>query len=646
MSRKYRINDEKSRKRGYIKYNYKKRPKKKNSTKNKNYYYLEKDKLTDFYSAREEFSKKIIPHFRKESNLQYWQAPTKKDLLKKGYAEFLIFLEDIHINYWEFVDYLGLIIPKSKWDGINKKRAVNKLKEILTPNLREKLNLNPEEGPSKKQLESSKIGYGDFVYAIYNHNIYLSEVMDRAGLLPHPKDAAQEAGINAHWVLEKIFLQYTREKNLQSYYEIYPSILVHKKHSDNAILRNLNFKQKIENRQSVLKLPNPIKLLNIEYYSGSDIETIIQKCKKDYQGESKFLIIVSLSTEKKKIKTPNVPYKEHVGIMNVKEFASFMGYEGQDLQDYNECIKLTREAPWNLDARKKLRELKKKAKKLLEQEYNYRQESLESDLGEEQVQSILQGTPISQKNEENESSKEIVNKEKSKEEKKQKEEVPESSNRKDFDPVIKETKEQHPFDSRFNKVEEEEDFNDPYLWISPKVRENVEENKEKLLEKVRERSVRYTDSLSGKESLNYFEKDDLETEPKNSFIKESSKKNFVENQPLINQEIGIEPAHYMHHQKEPLPDRLIFNFINFHGIIDPYTMNRIMDISASIYPHEQTIYYAVAIGSFGAITDLLIAIWYLLNRVPFNPKMGFSLLIGGIMTGILLGFTTCLPFFL
>lgn len=97
---------------------------------------------------------------------------------------------------------------------------------------------------------------------------------------------------------------------------------------------------------------------------------------------------------------------------------------------------------------------------------------------------------------------------------------------------------------------------------------------------------------------------------------------------------------------EPLPDRLIFNFINFHGIIDPFTMNRIMDISASIFPHEQTIYYCVALGSFGAITDLLIAIWYLVNRVPFNPKMGFSLLIGGVMAGILLGFTTCLPFFL
>ena len=97
---------------------------------------------------------------------------------------------------------------------------------------------------------------------------------------------------------------------------------------------------------------------------------------------------------------------------------------------------------------------------------------------------------------------------------------------------------------------------------------------------------------------------------------------------------------------EPLPDRLIFNFINFHDIIDPYTMNRIMDISASIYPHEQTIYYCVAMGSFIAITDVIIAIWYLVNRVPFNPKMGFSLLIGGVTAGILLGFTTCLPFFL
>jgi hypothetical protein len=97
---------------------------------------------------------------------------------------------------------------------------------------------------------------------------------------------------------------------------------------------------------------------------------------------------------------------------------------------------------------------------------------------------------------------------------------------------------------------------------------------------------------------------------------------------------------------DPLPDRLIFNFINFAGIIDPLMMNRIMDINASIYPHEQTIYYCVAMGSFIAIVDIIIATWYLVNRVPFNPKMAFSLLIGGVTAGILLGFTTCFPFFL
>ena len=75
-------------------------------------------------------------------------------------------------------------------------------------------------------------------------------------------------------------------------------------------------------------------------------------------------------------------------------------------------------------------------------------------------------------------------------------------------------------------------------------------------------------------------------------------------------------------------------------------MNRIIDISALIYPHEQTIYYCVAMGLFVAIADVIIAIWYFVNRVPFNPKMAFSLLIGGVTAGILLGFTTYLPFFL
>ena len=96
---------------------------------------------------------------------------------------------------------------------------------------------------------------------------------------------------------------------------------------------------------------------------------------------------------------------------------------------------------------------------------------------------------------------------------------------------------------------------------------------------------------------------------------------------------------------DPLPDRFIFSFINFHDDIDPLVMNRIMDINSAIYPHEQTIYYCVSLASFGAIIDIIISIWYLVNTVPFNPKFFFTLLIGGITTGMLAGFTTCLPFF-
>lgn len=343
-NRKRRISEE-LKKRGYIKYNYKYKTKKKKPSKQNNIFKPTLKQILNLDDAKNEFLTKIIPYFRLNDDLQYWQVPSKEKLLKRGFNDFLISLENLHINYRKFVYDLNLVIAKSKWSEINRERAASKLKEILTPSLRKKLNLKPNEGPSKKQLEN--LGYGDFIYAIYNHNLFLSEIVDIVGLNPHPKDAAQEAGINAHWILEMIFLQCTREKNLHSYYEIYPSILHHKKHADNSILRNSNFKQKIEANQSVLKIPNSIRLINIDYYSGSDIETIIRKCKKDYQGEGKFLIIVSLSTQKKNIKTPNVPYRENVRIMNTEEFSKFMGYKGQDLNEYTECIKINRKAPWN-----------------------------------------------------------------------------------------------------------------------------------------------------------------------------------------------------------------------------------------------------------------------------------------------------------
>lgn len=98
---------------------------------------------------------------------------------------------------------------------------------------------------------------------------------------------------------------------------------------------------------------------------------------------------------------------------------------------------------------------------------------------------------------------------------------------------------------------------------------------------------------------------------------------------------------------DPLPDRLIYNFIDFIGI-DPLYMNRIIDITVSQYPHEKTIYYCFSFISLISVLDVLLSFWYLINnnRLISNPSRAMYILITGIMGCILFGFTPYLPFFL
>jgi hypothetical protein len=95
---------------------------------------------------------------------------------------------------------------------------------------------------------------------------------------------------------------------------------------------------------------------------------------------------------------------------------------------------------------------------------------------------------------------------------------------------------------------------------------------------------------------------------------------------------------------DPIPDRLIFNFINFVDI-DPYALNRITDINLSIYPHEKTIYYAIAIFSFINTVHIAISIYYILYRVK-NPRESILWLFLAVPFSILFGFTTFMPFIL
>jgi len=96
---------------------------------------------------------------------------------------------------------------------------------------------------------------------------------------------------------------------------------------------------------------------------------------------------------------------------------------------------------------------------------------------------------------------------------------------------------------------------------------------------------------------------------------------------------------------DPLPDRLIFNFIQLPDTFNLFDLNRISDISQAIYSYEKTIYYIVALFSLGAILDITISISQIINARKSVRKY-YYFLIGGIVGGILTGFTTCLPLFL
>ena len=97
---------------------------------------------------------------------------------------------------------------------------------------------------------------------------------------------------------------------------------------------------------------------------------------------------------------------------------------------------------------------------------------------------------------------------------------------------------------------------------------------------------------------------------------------------------------------DPLPDRLIFNFIALSGTVDPFALNNISDISKAVHPYEKTIYYGVAIVSFMALLTITVSLWQIINKEGTKTKKSIVSLMGGIVTGLLAGFTTCLPLFL
>ncbi len=98
---------------------------------------------------------------------------------------------------------------------------------------------------------------------------------------------------------------------------------------------------------------------------------------------------------------------------------------------------------------------------------------------------------------------------------------------------------------------------------------------------------------------------------------------------------------------DPLPDRLIFNFIEFSGI-DPFYLNGIKDFTIVQLPHEKTIYYCFSFFSLTSFLNIVLSLWYLINnnRIINNPRKTMMWLLSSVMGCVLFGFTPFLPLFL
>jgi len=96
----------------------------------------------------------------------------------------------------------------------------------------------------------------------------------------------------------------------------------------------------------------------------------------------------------------------------------------------------------------------------------------------------------------------------------------------------------------------------------------------------------------------------------------------------------------------PLPDRFLFNFLNFPDNFNAFGLNTISDISVIENPLEKAIYYGIGVLSFGSLIDLTIGIWQMVTKGIKYAKSGLVMIISGLISGLFFGFTTCLPLFL
>lgn len=180
------------------------------------------------------------------------------------------------------------------------------------------------------------------------------------------KDLYQTLGLYAHILLELLFMEFMRVKGVYSCYEVKPSSYDNDYVCDNLVLLNIETQFSEELRSKIIK---NILMISIDYTLSSERITFTIKSQKRYHGGQKYLVIVSLLTDKNNIKIPNNTInKNNLLILNSSEFAEFIGYNEEYLIEYNRIIELIKNAILYKNYQQLEMEAER-AQKILEAEY-------------------------------------------------------------------------------------------------------------------------------------------------------------------------------------------------------------------------------------------------------------------------------------
>ncbi|MBD3215290.1 MAG: hypothetical protein GF311_21965 [Candidatus Lokiarchaeota archaeon] len=95
---------------------------------------------------------------------------------------------------------------------------------------------------------------------------------------------------------------------------------------------------------------------------------------------------------------------------------------------------------------------------------------------------------------------------------------------------------------------------------------------------------------------------------------------------------------------DQLPDKFILSFMRFVEIIPDDFINRMRDYDLIEQPHEFAIYYCFAYLSFFGFVMMILGLKFIVEYSYKSDFSSFKLFFIGLLTCILTGFTTFMPF--